>query len=73
MVSAAADRHAGPARPARPPVLEQERTGYLVTDVDAAGRAARLDRRDIHQIAPRRFCAARMVDDYLRIYADING
>ncbi len=60
-----------------PELVEHGRTGYLVGDIEAAadavGRAARLDRHEIHVTAVRRFSAARMVDDYLRIYADIAG
>jgi glycosyltransferase involved in cell wall biosynthesis len=60
-----------------PELVEHGRTGYLVGDLEAAadavGRAARLDRHEIHLTAARRFSAARMVDDYLRVYADITG
>jgi glycosyltransferase involved in cell wall biosynthesis len=60
-----------------PELVEHGRTGYLVDHVesaaDAVGQAARLDRHEIHLTAARRFSAARMVDDYLRVYADITG
>ena len=60
-----------------PELVDDGRSGYLVADVgaaaDAVARTARLDRREIHLTAIRRFSAARMVDDYLRVYADING
>jgi glycosyltransferase involved in cell wall biosynthesis len=50
-------------------------TGFLVADLDEAADAVRrlptLDRRDCHADARERFSAARMVDDYERLYQSI--
>jgi glycosyltransferase involved in cell wall biosynthesis len=50
-------------------------TGYLVDNVqeavDAVDRTTALDRAACRQVAQRRFSAARMVDDYLRVYEQV--
>jgi glycosyltransferase involved in cell wall biosynthesis len=55
-----------------PEIVEPGVTGYLADDVTGAvegvERAAKLDRRAIHETAVRRFGAARMVRDYLDVY-----
>ncbi len=55
-----------------PEVIDEGVTGYLVADATAAAAAvepaAALDRQAIRSVAERRFGAARMVDDYLRLY-----
>lgn len=54
-------------------VVDHGVTGLLVDDVAAAAaavdRAAQLDRAAIRAVAARRFGAARMVDEYLAVYA----
>jgi hypothetical protein len=39
--------------------------------VEAVARTAALDRAVCRQIAERRFAAARMVDDYVRVYEQV--
>jgi hypothetical protein len=39
--------------------------------VEAVERAAVLDRGECRRVAERRFSAARMVDDYLRVYEEL--
>jgi glycosyltransferase involved in cell wall biosynthesis len=55
-----------------PEVIDEGVTGYLVADEAAAAaaveRAVLLDRQAIRRVAERRFGAARMVDDYLKLY-----
>jgi len=55
-----------------PEIIDHGVTGYLVADATAAaaavGPAAALDRQAIRAVAERRFGAARMVDDYLKLY-----
>ena len=55
-----------------PEVIDVGVTGYLVSDVVAAAAAVpdavALDRQVVRRTAERRFSAARMVDDYLRLY-----
>ena len=55
-----------------PEVIDEGVTGYLVPDAAAAAAAvepaAKLDRHAIRGVAERRFGAARMVDDYLKLY-----
>jgi glycosyltransferase involved in cell wall biosynthesis len=55
-----------------PEVIDEGVTGYLVADVAAAvaavDKAVLLDRQAIRGVAERRFGAARMVDDYLKLY-----
>ena len=54
-------------------VVDHGVTGLLVDDVAAAAAAvdvaARLDRAAIRAVAARRFGAARMIDEYLAVYA----
>jgi glycosyltransferase involved in cell wall biosynthesis len=58
-------------------VIQQGVTGMLVLDVEAAAaavpKAAKLDRFAIRRVAEQRFSAARMVDDYLDVYARVIG
>jgi len=60
-----------------PEVVDDGVTGFLVGGVDAAvaavDRAAALDRAAIRRVAERRFSAARMVDDYLKVYGRLIG
>jgi glycosyltransferase involved in cell wall biosynthesis len=55
-----------------PEVIDDGVTGFVVTDLDAAVRAvercADLDRRRCRQTFERRFTAARMANDYLKVY-----
>ncbi len=56
-------------------IVDPGRTGYLVTStaeaVAAVERTASLDRAACRAVALERFSAERMVDDYLRVYADV--
>ena len=58
-------------------LIEDGTTGYLVDDVEGAvaavARAASLDRAAIRVRAVARFGVARMVDEYLRVYAEVVG
>lgn len=58
-----------------PEIVDEGVTGYLVPDVREAAlaveRAVALDRQVIRQTAARRFSAARMVDDYLKLYGEL--
>jgi glycosyltransferase involved in cell wall biosynthesis len=58
-----------------PEVVDEGVTGFLVQTVDqavaAVARIATIDRGGCRARAEQRFSAARMVDDYLRIYRDI--
>jgi glycosyltransferase involved in cell wall biosynthesis len=58
-----------------PEVLENGVTGYIVNDMDAAieaaGRAARLDRRRIRETFERKFSSRRMAEDYLALYQEV--
>jgi glycosyltransferase involved in cell wall biosynthesis len=60
-----------------PEVVDHGVTGFLVPSVDAAvaavDGAAALDRAAIRRVAERRFSAARMVDDYLKVYGRLIG
>jgi glycosyltransferase involved in cell wall biosynthesis len=62
-------------RGSMPEIVDEGSTGYLVADVEeataAVDRAAALDRAACRQVAERRFSAARMVDDYLRVYHEV--
>ncbi len=62
-------------RGSMPEVVDDGVTGYLVEGieaaVDAVRRAATLDRATCRGVAERRFSAARMVTDYLAVYAEI--
>ncbi len=55
-----------------PEIVEHGGDGYLVDDLSEAELAVRLlsalDRADIRRRTPQRFSAARMADDYERIY-----
>jgi glycosyltransferase involved in cell wall biosynthesis len=55
-----------------PEIVDAGETGYLVAGVEeavgAVERAVVLDRASCRQVAERRFSAARMVDDYIRVY-----
>ena len=62
-------------RGSMPEIVDSGSTGYLVANVqeavDAVERTAALDRAACRQVAEQRFSAARMVDDYLRVYHDV--
>jgi glycosyltransferase involved in cell wall biosynthesis len=63
------------ARGSMSEIVDEGSTGYLVADVEeataAVDRAAALDRAACRQVAEQRFSAARMVDDYLRVYHEV--
>jgi len=56
-------------------VVDEGVTGYLAHDVSSAvaavERAVRLDRAAVHSRAVLRFAVERMVEDYLRTYAEV--
>lgn len=58
-------------------VVDEGITGFLVPDaeqaVQAVSRIGLIDRAECHTRAAERFGAARMVDDYLRIYRALTG
>ena len=62
-------------RGSMPEVIDEGLTGSLVSNlghaVDAVEQTASLDRARCRQVAVERFSAARMVDDYLRVYHDV--
>lgn len=62
-------------RGSMPEVVDVGVTGLLVDDLDSAVAAVpdvvALDRARCRRVAERRFSADRMVDDYLRLYAEI--
>ena len=62
-------------RGSMPEVVDEGVTGLLVTVLDeavaAVEPAVRLDRARCREVAVRRFGSARMVDDYLRVYAAV--
>jgi glycosyltransferase involved in cell wall biosynthesis len=62
-------------RGSMPEIIENEVTGFLVSDAAAAAAAvdlaATLNRHRIRQVAEHRFSAARMVEDYLAVYVDL--
>ncbi|MGI8682106.1 MAG: glycosyltransferase, partial [Mycobacteriales bacterium] len=62
-------------RGSMPEVIDQGVTGLLVEGVEAAVAAVpdvvRLDRAACRRVAESRFSAERMVDDYLRLYAEL--
>jgi len=63
------------ARGSMPEIIEDERTGFLVTDVDGAVAAAaavtELDRTAIRQSTVERFDVSTMVDRYVTVYRAI--
>jgi glycosyltransferase involved in cell wall biosynthesis len=65
----------GYPRGALPETVSHGVTGFLVDGIDAAVEAvplaSRLDRNEVFALARQKFSAGRMVDDYLRIYADV--
>lgn len=64
-------------RGSMPEVIEDGVTGYLVDNLDAAveavGRVDALERWACRRHVERQFGVERMVDDYLRVYAQILG
>ncbi len=62
-------------RGSMPEVVDEGVSGLLVDDLDSAVAAVAdvvaLDRAGCRRVAERRFSADRMVDDYLRLYAEI--
>jgi glycosyltransferase involved in cell wall biosynthesis len=64
-------------RGSMPEILRDGETGFLVPDIDGAveavGRLDMISRRRCREEAERRFSAARMVDDYLRLYRRVLG
>ncbi len=62
-------------RGSMPEVVDEGVTGYLVSDADAAvtavDAAAALDRSRCRERAVSRYSAARMVSDYLDVYAGV--
>jgi glycosyltransferase involved in cell wall biosynthesis len=63
------------ARGAMAEVIDDGLTGCLVSDVDesveAVDRAVQIDRSECRRTAEQRFSAARMVDDYVRVYETV--
>jgi len=55
-----------------PEIVEDGVTGFIVEDeaaaVEAVGRLSQLDRREVRRQFDRRFTAARMARDYVRLY-----
>jgi glycosyltransferase involved in cell wall biosynthesis len=64
-------------RGSMPELIERDRSGFLVDDLDGAERAVAdltaLDRRVCRAEAERRFSAERMVDEYLALYGRLLG
>lgn len=62
-------------RGSMPEIVDEGVSGLLVDDVESAVAAVAdvvaLDRAGCRRVAERRFSADRMVDDYLRLYAEI--
>ncbi len=60
-----------------PEIIDEGVSGFLVDDAEGAAhaveRAATLDRREVRRTAERRFGAARMVDDYLKLYQRLSA
>jgi glycosyltransferase involved in cell wall biosynthesis len=58
-----------------PEIVIDGRTGFLVDDIDGAvaavDRLGELRREDCRRLVEERFTAARMVDDYVRVYESI--
>jgi len=65
------------ARGSMPEVVDEGVTGFLVEDAEQAAaavdRAGELDRRQVHQVARRRFASSRMVADYVDVYGKVLG
>ena len=63
------------ARGSMPEIIDDRRTGFLVSDiagaVDAVNAAAGLDRTAIRSTTIERFDVLRMVDDYVAVYRAI--
>ncbi len=64
-------------RGSMPEILRDGETGFLVPDVDAAvaavARVGTISRRRCREDAEQRFSSARMVENYLHVYARILG
>ncbi|RYZ04466.1 MAG: glycosyltransferase family 4 protein [Myxococcales bacterium] len=64
-------------RGSMPEIIDPGVSGFLVDDIASATlaveRAAKLDRREVRRTAERRFGAARMVDDYLKLYQRLSA
>ncbi len=62
---------------AMPELIKDEKTGFLVNDIDeateAVGRINGIDRRECHNWAVSQFSRDKMVDDYLKLYKEILG
>lgn len=62
-------------RGSMPEIVIDGRTGFLVDDIDGAvaavDRLGELRREDCRRLVEERFTAARMVDDYVRVYESI--
>ena len=60
-----------------PEVMEDGVTGFILDSleeaVQAVGRVAGLDRKRCRQVFESRFTAARMAEDYLRVYRRLTG
>jgi glycosyltransferase involved in cell wall biosynthesis len=58
-----------------PEIVEDGVTGFVVTNqseaIDAAMRIDSIDRHACRQAFERRFTAAHMADNYLRVYQDL--
>jgi glycosyltransferase involved in cell wall biosynthesis len=63
------------ARGSMPEIIDDRRTGFLVTDIDGAVRATsavtELDRTGIRQATVDRFSVSSMVDKYVAVYRSI--
>ncbi len=63
------------SRGSMPEIIDEGRTGFLVTDVDGAVAAtsavATLDRSAIRRSAVERFDVSRMVDEYVAVYRSV--
>jgi glycosyltransferase involved in cell wall biosynthesis len=55
-----------------PEVIDEGKTGFIANDLDSAAEAVRrvpeLDRRVCRSVFETRFTAARMADDYLKVF-----
>lgn len=65
------------SRGSMPEIIDDGRTGFLVTDIDGAVAAssavAALDRSAIRAVAVERFDASRMVAEYVEVYRSMIG